>query len=538
MSKALKNVNVRVTAQNTPARNDQVKNNAGGYVFGVSEDTRLDRFLMLGTDGGTYYVGEKDLTKQNVDFIRSMLAKTPNKVVARAVEISDQGRAKSNSPALFVLALAMNTDGVDKSMVRAAVPKVARTSTHLFEYAEYLKNLGGWGRAKRASIADWYETKSAQALAMQLVKYRQRNGWTHKDLLRLAHPTNVDPDLANFAVGKAHESSGLIAAFERIQVASSLDDVLAVLNDNPSLPWETAPTQFHTELKFWKKLFENDALGQTALLRNVTRFAKLGAFNDLVFAADYAKRLADPERIQRGRVHPINYLLAAVTYSEGRVNRKGYYMERSKDWDVNGKIRKALNDGYHNAFKFVEPANKRTLVALDVSGSMSSMANGIDLSCAQVGAAVAMTVARTEPYSEIRGFTSGTGRTAWNGPAVLSDLGVDGDTSLAEAMKKTSGLPFGGTDCALPMLWAEQNGVAIDTFVVITDNETWAGKIHPFQALKRYRKSTGIDARLAVFGVSASQFSIADPSDKGMMDFVGFDSNAPRALADFSAGRL
>jgi len=43
---------------------------------------------------------------------------------------------------------------------------------------------------------------------------------------------------------------------------------------------------------------------------------------------------------------------------------------------------------------------------------------------------------------------------------------------------------------------------------------------------------------LAVVGMAASPFTIADPTDKGMMDFVGFDSSAPRVLADFSAGRI
>jgi 60 kDa SS-A/Ro ribonucleoprotein len=97
---------------------------------------------------------------------------------------------------------------------------------------------------------------------------------------------------------------------------------------------------------------------------------------------------------------------------------------------------------------------------------------------------------------------------------------------------------WGGTDCSLPMTWALENRVEVDTFVVITDNETWAGKIHPFQALKQYRKSMGIDAKLAVLGVSATDFSIADSSDRGMMDFCGFDASGPRVLADFSAGRI
>ena len=48
------------TPQNEPLRGkNMVKNAAGGYVFPVNNFTKLERFLVLGTEGGSYYVGEK-----------------------------------------------------------------------------------------------------------------------------------------------------------------------------------------------------------------------------------------------------------------------------------------------------------------------------------------------------------------------------------------------------------------------------------------------------------------------------------------------
>lgn len=76
-------------------------------------------------------------------------------------------------------------------------------------------------------------------------------------------------------------------------------------------------------------------------------------------------------------------------------------------------------------------------------------------------------------------------------------------------MREVSGLPFGATDCALPMLYALERGLKVDTFVVITDNETWAGVIHPHEALARYRAHMGIDATLVVLATSASKLTIA-----------------------------
>jgi len=69
---------------------------------------------------------------------------------------------------------------------------------------------------------------------------------------------------------------------------------------------------------------------------------------------------------------------------------------------------------------------------------------------------------------------------------------------------------------------------------VYTDSETWAGSIHPCKALNKYRREMGIPARLVVVGMTSTGFTIADPSDAGMLDVVGFDSAAPQVISDFS----
>jgi len=97
------------------------------------------------------------------------------------------------------------------------------------------------------------------------------------------------------------------------------------------------------------------------------------------------------------------------------------------------------------------------------------------------------------------------------------------------------GMQFGRTDCSLPMSWAQKNRVEADAFVIYTDNETWFGE-HPVKALQRYRDEMGIDARLVVVGMTATQFTIADPEDAGMLDVVGFDTAAPEVISRFAAG--
>lgn len=72
--------------------------------------------------------------------------------------------------------------------------------------------------------------------------------------------------------------------------------------------------------------------------------------------------------------------------------------------------------------------------------------------------------------------------------------------------------------------------------MVYTDNETWAGTIHPHQALAEYRRTTGIPAKLIVVGMTATGFTIADPSDAGILDVVGFDAAVPSLITEFARG--
>lgn len=533
MAKALRNYVNRTIPQTEKAKSNQVKNNAGGYAFEVSDKMRLERFLILGTDGGTYYVKEMDLTKQNVDFLRRMIKANESLVLETTVEISKSGRAYRNDAAIFVLALLL-AEGKNKSATVDAVSDVIRTGTHVYALADFITSLGGWGRSKRAAVAKWFTGQSSESLAYQAVKYRQRNGWTMRDLMCKSHPKGVDSEVGNFILGVETLPMirpEIIAAFESMQKQTTIKGVLDVLSIYPNLPWETIPTQFLKEPKVWRKLFENGQLRGQALVRNVVRLAKLDMFKDMHFAKQYADALRNEDMIRKTRLHPMQYLNAYWVYDIGQIDHKhsgGWSLVRNKTWATHPIIQDGLDDGFGLSFGNIEPSNKRMMLSLDVSGSMNSfVAGSSDLTARQASAAMALITARVEPYYVVNGFST-----------TLTPLNITARDTIKSAVNAVSFLPFGGTDCAQPMLYAARNNLDIDAFVVITDNETWAGSIHPHEALKRYRQKTGIDARLVVMGMSANEFSIADPLDSGMLDVVGFDSNTPKVVSDFSAGRI
>ena len=135
-----------------------------------------------------------------------------------------------------------------------------------------------------------------------------------------------------------------------------------------------------------------------------------------------------------------------------------------------------------------------------------------------------MAVVRSEPNYRIKAFSH-----------KLCDIQFGKNSSLDEVLNEINGMDFGATDCALPMIHARERKIPADAFIVYTDCETWCGRIHPFQALKDYRAAMGINAKLIVVGITATNFSIADPSDAGMLDVVGFDSAVPQIIGNFVA---
>src|SRR5918999_2327145 len=168
---------------------DQVPNSAGGFAWAVDDWTRLRRFLVLGSEGGSYYASEWTLTRENAQALERCLAEDGLRAVAGIVRVSHEGRARKNDPALFALAMAAGIgDEPTRKAALEALPRVARTGTHLFQFAAFVEGFRGWGRSLRRAVGRWYAAQPVDALAYQAVKYRQRAGVTHRDLLCLAHP--------------------------------------------------------------------------------------------------------------------------------------------------------------------------------------------------------------------------------------------------------------------------------------------------------------------------------------------------------------
>lgn len=521
---------LRPRSQREPLDPRQVENNAGGYTFAVDTWTRLDRFLVLGTDAPTYYQYAPDLTREAAAAVEAAYAEDAERTVARIVEVSEAGRAARNSPALFALALgAVQEPDATRRLAFDALPRVARTASHLFEFVALARGLGkGWGRAMKRAVAQWYDAREPDALAYQAIKYRSRHGYDHARLLKTAHPKGdeVRAPLYRWMIGKPSEGAlpEQVTAHEAAMAATAAPDWVQLVETH-RLPWEALPTAAAREPAVWQAMLPT--MGLTALVRNLGNMTRVGALTPLSAAEDMVvARLGDREALRRARVHPFSLLQALAVY------RSGTGMRGAGAWNPLTRLVTALDDAFHAAFETVEPTGARHLVALDVSGSMSASLMGSPVTAREGSAAMALAQMASGDPCHVVGFTADGGG-MYSRNAALTPLPLERGQRLGDAVRAVSDLPFGGTDCALPMLHALERHIEVDAFVVYTDNETWAGSVHPAEALRRYRRETGIAAKLVVVGMTATGFSIADPQDGGMLDVVGFDASAPALIADF-----
>jgi 60 kDa SS-A/Ro ribonucleoprotein len=551
--------NRRITPQSQPIPGStQVRNSGGGFSWEADDWTRLDRFLILGAEGGTYYITEQDLVKQNHEAIVRCIKADGVRAVNRIVEISDGGRAPKNDPATFALALAAtHGDAQAKARAFANLNKVCRIGTHLFHFAEYVNAMRGWGRGLRNAVGAWYVYRGADDLAHQAVKYQQRDGWSHSDLLRLAHPKAPSPQhesvfrwllagadslgerevkrkvrgedrVAKYgAVGALPK---LIEAFEQAKLASSTGEIVKLVNEF-DLPREAIPTQWLSEVVVWEALLER--MPMTAMIRNLGKMTSLG----LVAPFSDAKRLIvrklrDEMALKRARIHPLVVLVAQKIYAQGHGDKGAL------KWSPVSAVVDALDEAFYATFQNVEPCNKSVLLALDVSGSMAaSMIAGSCISAREGSAAMALITAATEPECEIIAFSAPAqgryGGMHGGGEPGITRVNLSPRMRLAEVIKRIEAIPMGGTDCALPMVWAARNKLNVSAFITYTDSETWAGNIHPSQALRQYRNEFVGDAKAVVVGMTSNGFTLADPKDRGMLDVVGFDTSVPAVIADF-----
>lgn len=510
---------------------EMVKNNAGGFVFQIDAESQLRRFLILGSDSPTYYASAQDLTLENAKIVIEYSLHEPQKCAGIIAEISYGGQAMRNDNAIFALALMAEKSTADaRKAAFSVVNRVCRTGSHFMLFNKYLKDLGGKSNgSRRRMMQNWFAEKDAAQIAYQMLKYRNRYGWTNYDLLNYAHATSDDEKVRRVfkylingeVTGDAGEISpeyeGYLVVTQEGQTEKGVVDAI----DKYGLTWEFIPSQWLESDKVWRALLPN--LPYTALIRNLGQLTSRKIISTMSNEGKLvAEKLSNGELIKRARVHPFTILVAQ------RVYQAGGGIKGDKHWIPANRIVEALEGAFYDAFNYVEPSGKNYFFGIDASGSTGmQVSNNIPMTVSEAEAVMAMVAARTEENVYTEAYANGR-------PLGVNIFKTDSLSSAADKVLKQT---VGSTDLAAPMKHARDMDMPIDCFVILTDNETWAGRRHPVQELRFYREWKGDPSvKMIVAAFTSTGFSIADPADPFNLDIVGLDTNTPRLISEFAKG--
>lgn len=301
---------------------------------------------------------------------------------------------------------------------------------------------------------------------------------------------------------------------------------IQIMEQNKKIQREHLPTELLNTPQIWNSLL--NGMGITALVRNLGKLSQGGVATTR--SQDIIKMLTDPKAVKDSKIHPLQVLVGMKTYSQGRGDLG------SMTWIPNYSVTTALSTTFKQAFGNITPTGKRYMLGLDVSGSMSMCmcAGAKNITPREGSIAMAMMTLHAEGAENVHIYGFSNIFYNFNG-RILPNM------TIQQAINATD-VPFGATDCALPMMEALKiylrTGTVFDVFCIYTDSETYAPNIHPQVALENYRKETGVDAKLIVIGMTANILTIADPKDKNTLNLAGFDTATPELISMFVRGLI
>ena len=522
------------TPQNKPIpgrESEMIKGRSGGYMFEAGIWQTLRRCLLIGTAQSTYYANKRELTDDFVDTLKKAIASDPQRVAQEIVYASDGRSINNSAPILALVLLSMDSTSTAKQAFSPIFPQVVRTGSHFYEWLSYTKSMRGFGKVMKEVGKAWLSREDVKGLAYQLLKYQQRHGFSHRDALRLFHvkPVTEDHDrLYNWVVNGWSELPEAIPSEATKQIwwyewlKRHPEQTHRAIAEG-RLTHEMAAPVGKMDRQAWQLLFETMPIG--AMLRN------LGSLTQLqVLRADSVENLNRLEAVlnnkqylRKGRIHPLDILKALKTYNSG-----GKLGRSKKTWNPVPRVADILEKALELAFEVVEPTNKVFLHAVDISGSMSyNTVDSVGLSCCEIATAMALVTAKAEKNYVIRGFST-----------QFIDLKISRRDSFSSALKKAKDKNFGGTDASVAYDWAIKNNFKADIICFWTDNESWAGRKHPSQALKEYRRQVNPDAKAVYVTLAPYNITLVDPQDKNSWDLAGFDPGTPRLIQMLANGEV
>lgn len=280
--------------------------------------------------------------------------------------------------------------------------------------------------AMKREVADIMQGFNEYSLA----KYNGGNkSLKFRDVLRVTHPVPKNDEVATL-FGK-------------------------VLNDTLETPytWETELSAKGNTKEVWNELIASGKVGYMALLRNLRNIITSGADVAPVLAV-----IADPVQVKKSRQLPFRFYSAYKTISNAGLMTKD--------------IHKALESALCASVDNMEQIKGRTLIAVDVSGSMGSPISAkSDVRCCDIASLMGAMANRICEDATVCYFDAAN---CWGSTKKGYRIAKYGKYDSVLDTAVSNAFSGGGTDLSLPLKYAlteDKAFVPFDRIIYFSDNE-------------------------------------------------------------------
>lgn len=477
-------------------------NEAGGAAFSFPDKLALAQFAVTGTFNGVFYATAED----QLDNVKKLVDKVDSKFIAKLAVYSHKSAFMKDMPAYLLAVLHSRQENV---LLAQVFDKVITTFKMLANFVQIVRS-GVTGR-KSFGTATKYLIKQWLAGKTPLQTFNGSIGLSNpsvSDIIKMVHPSgdaSLGAMYAYIAETRGYEEKmGLlpdeIKVFEQMKKGVTVEKV-------PNIPFR-ALTNVQLSAAQWMQIARD--MPFNTLRQNLNMLGKRGVYENREWLNEIAAKLAKAD----GNVFPYQLF---TTYQNTT--------------DLPSQISNALQDAAEIATANVPSFGDDVVVFVDVSGSMGQSITGYrpgvpqsKTRCVDVAGLVASCVLRQNKNAEVVMFDTGVHTTKLNAR--------DSIMTNAATIARFGG---GGTNTAIAMAYANQQGWKAKTVIYVSDNESWAGRAYGTAEQWLVYKRRVPSAKLINIDLVPNTHSQV-PDNKDVMNIGGFSDAIWPAIVGFISG--
>jgi 60 kDa SS-A/Ro ribonucleoprotein len=429
-------------------------NNAGAPAYAMEPEEALAQLAVTGFFGDTFYVSAETQLAQ----ILELAAKCDDAFVAQVARYARGAGFMKDTPAVLLAYLFGKKSG---AFTAALFDEVINNAKMLSNFVQAVRS-GRFGRRSLGSVgkrlvSNWLNRANVDYLWKQSIAKDPSLG----DIIKLARPRPVskDMDTLGFTLDRERATLYRMLIGKPVENPEALpqlvQDTLAFRADQtkplPDVPFNMIDTVPLTTAH-WEQLFDRGGFQFTRM--NLVTAQRHGVFkSNPELLKKIVARLSSKEEVLKAKQFPYQLLQA--------------FSMVAKDADMPHELKYALGQALDHSLAAVPALEGNVYVAVDCSGSMKNPVTGYrgnastEITYMDVAALFAAAIVRRSPQTRVMTFANN---------AVIVPLNpLDSIPTMAQKLANAGG----GTDCSAPMRLLASEKRDVDTFILISDNESW-----------------------------------------------------------------